>query len=194
MFMHLLTLQFLWDLLKPILTDTAKDRLRPKVSAEIAKKRSFDLYNTLEHVEECSKEFVQTLQDCADSAAAVRLSPEKQIQAKWLSDLSHLQTIASKTSQALAKMIRALEDMNPQMKIHNPLLGKTVGMFDDARSGAIAYTECLLTKEAAKLYPGQGQAIQRLAAEAKINHQMIENGIANLRDFLAANFSFKEMF
>jgi hypothetical protein len=194
MFMHLLTLQFLWDLLKPILTDTAKDRLKPKVSAEIAKNRSFDLYNALELVEECSREFVQDLENCADSAAAVRLSDEKEVQEKWLSDLSHLQTIADKTSQALAKMIRALKDVNPQMSVHNPLLGKTVTMFDGARSGAIAYTECLLTKEAAKLYPGQVQTIQRIAAEAKINHQLIENGIANLRDFLAANFSFKESF
>jgi hypothetical protein len=199
--MTILSLKFLWDLFKPLLTDTAKDRLKPKTSTEIAKKRSFDFYIALKCVEQNSESLVESLQNCAKNAVAIKLGGEaihNKVQERWLVSLDHLQQAARNMAKALADMIQTLKNINPQMEIHNPLLVKTIRHYANTRDGYLGgtmqVTENLLENEAASIYRVDVKTIQQLSIEAEMNHQLIKQAITDLRGFLAKNFSFKESF
>ena len=197
MSMTVLTLKFLWDFIQPLLTDAAKERLKPKGSAETAKERAFALYGALRYVDGCSDKWVATLNECAETALKISAAGRRTrggLSERWYSIKSQLQDKAHEMSEALAGLERALLNVNPQMEIHNGRLVETVTVYHGTRAGVVEHVVSLLEKQAGDVSFTDAQTLKQLATESEANHQRVKQAISELRSFLAATFTFKESF
>jgi hypothetical protein len=110
-------LSFLWKVLSPILTDSAKQKLKPKTSAETARSLAFRLYTVTGKLARSIDAFISAFeieiewQRCQESAGSV----EKIIDHMHAWPLSDW---AEDVLLTLEKVDLALNKMNPQLEIH----------------------------------------------------------------------------
>ncbi len=65
--MYVNIVKVIWEFLEPILSDSVKDRLKPKSGTERAKDKTFSVYRSLREVNTQSANFISVLQEFANS-------------------------------------------------------------------------------------------------------------------------------
>lgn len=180
-------LKFLLDLLQPLLTDAAKERLKPLSSQQTARKRAFDLYQQVERVSFSSHEFARALGIFVNAAALAEESPADLMEAKapLLDSIDDLAT-------EISIMTAAIERLCPQLSIHQPNVFGSLHRFREHRNRSMD-----VSQRRAELNAFARRDIlelQQLLAEAKRNNTLIDNTLTEFRTFLASTFPFKESF
>jgi len=185
-----ISLGFLWDFLKPILSDAMKDRLKPRGSAETAKRRAFHLYETLVEINQRTDDFVTALQSLTESIERREISGLiiKQNNLKFSADALML---------ALPKLVEALHGINPQLEIHQPKLAQKFSVYIEAaearkvttREALTALGECVN-----EIFYTETKTLKQLVTQADENRNLIRKAIEDFRGFLVKEFSFKESF
>ena len=178
------SLGFLWDFLKPILSEAMKARLKPKGSAETAKRRALHLYETLGEVNQKTDDFVIALQSLAElfeKEAAEKTIVEKQLD---------LGLAAHHLIYALPELASALDAINPQLEIHQNELVQEIDWYRMARIRILTKLE----ESVFEIGSESKTTLQQLVTQADENRNLIRKATEDFRSFLAKKFSFKESF
>lgn len=178
----MISLGFLWDFLKPILSDALKDRLKPKGSEETAKKRALHLYNILSVVNQKTDDFVNELQsfyELVDKGEPELIIFEKR---------GDLRDAAVRLVNTLPKLASALDAINPQLEIHQHELVRKIVVYQMSRG------RLLLEESVLKIDSEAKATLQQLVTQANENRNKIREAIEDFRTFLAKEFPFKEAF
>ncbi|MDR5791686.1 hypothetical protein P9281_34635 [Caballeronia sp. LP003] len=180
-------LAFLADILKSLITDAAKERLKPPASEKTARKRAFDLYQRLEGLAFSTQEFVTALEQFVEGATQAAGDPSK-----LLSEKTTLLEAIDALSNDLESMTNALRRLQPQINIHRPDIFDSLRMHAATRSGLVD-----VSRRRAELNTFARRdldELQALVATARLNQKVIGGAIEEYRLFVAATFSFKESF
>jgi len=179
-------LKFLWDFIKPLLSDKVKDALRAETSPEKARRRAFALFQELERLSFESGQFVQSL-DTFVSVMARRPTLEEQEAAK-----GPLVESTLTLSQAILGIAETVRVLHTQLSIHQPEVADTIYRYSFDRSGRLDQLRSYLNLDA--FAQKDVDELQDIAAQARASQALIEEGIKGFRVFLAHEFPFKESF
>lgn len=171
----------IWEFIKPVLSDSLKDRLKPKGSVEIAKKRALRLYGILGAVNILTDSFIAELRHLLEfvKTSASEGTVNDQIELIFVE--------ANILMKELERLIDILEEINPQLEIHQFELVQRIKEYPQVRSALINKTmPCLNIKNE--------EDIQKIVNEAEENRTLIFKATEEFRIFLKNEFSFKESF
>ena len=128
-----LGLDFLWQLIEPILSDAVKERLKPKDSPTKAKERIFKLYEVLGKVQDRTNEFVVKLRIYVDDVESgvlaasmedLKRSPgvkvalsRGEIVPPPENSMTSLRNVGNALVGDLEELKQALNRVNPQLSI-----------------------------------------------------------------------------
>jgi len=186
-----ITLKAIWDFLSPVFGDKLKDSLKKKDSSDIAKKRTYKLYKALGDVKVRTFDFITALRLYA-SLLEQHASPE---QLKECKDSLYDRT--DEMMAVIAEMMDALDELSPQLEIHDYPLYQTIAYFKGGRE-AYGITDAWSGEEfqaaledAEAGYPDQLNAI---VAQEEQNYHSIDQCLADFRVFIQKEVPFKEGF
>jgi len=116
----LASLKFLWDFIKPILSDKVKESLKAETSPERARRQAFTLFQTLEWLCFESGEFVRNL----DRLVSV-MSGSPTLEQQQAAKESLLQS-SQVLSQAILGLSNTVRQLHAQLAIHQPDMAETI--------------------------------------------------------------------
>jgi hypothetical protein len=184
----LATLNFVWQFLNPIGADVVKDRLKQKrLPQAVAAARALSLYRNLRDVSEAVDEFVPTLERFTaleGFGADGDIAP--------ILDRHHVsvevEECAERIVNRLMKVEKDLNAIDPALSIHQPSLAAVMAniTIGEARVAGRAAVPDLLPV----LDP---EELARILSEARENQKLIADCLEQYRQFVAAEFSFKDL-
>ena len=177
-----LGLGFLWKFIEPILSDSIKQRLKPRDSSQIAKERIYELYKVLGEVKGKTDKFVGALEAFVEGFAA-NAEPDR-------NRLNSLRKAARHLMDALPMLVRALDGVNPQLEIHRESIVNEILAYRRSRAAVLSDLE----RSAAAAGNADRATLDKLLARAKENRRLIDEAIGQMRSFLKEEFPFKESF
>jgi hypothetical protein len=101
------------ELIKIFIGETIKELIKPKISADIAKERAFRLYSSLDKISIGVDDFVDELDAAIDFT---NVCPIPHLIVQPMFDLAD---IVDKLSISVVELSKVLQDINPQLEIHN---------------------------------------------------------------------------
>lgn len=179
-------LTFLLEVLKSLVSDAAKERLKPATSLQTARKRAFDLYQQIERVVFSSGEFVRALEGFVSAAADAGGAPAGSYEKASL--LEAIDAVA----EDLDRMTAAVEHLQPQLNIFRPDVFRSLYEFRGVRDVSLD-----LSRRRAELNSFAKRdlrELRELVNTARANQERILAIAEEYRSFLAATFTFKESF
>ena len=186
-----ITLKFLWDFLKPVFGDKLKEALKKKDSAEVAKKRTLHLYKTLGDVKARSFDFITALRLYA-SLIEAEVSAERISEAK-----DFLWDRTDELMAATSAMVDALDELSPQLEIHDYALYKRMEYWKGGRD-AYGITDAWsgLDFEAAcdAAEAGNATELNRILAQEEQSSEEIDRCLADFRVFIRKEIPFNQSF
>ncbi|UCG07404.1 MAG: hypothetical protein JSV83_01745 [Desulfobacterales bacterium] len=194
-------LDFVWELIEPILSDAVKERLKPKDSPTKAKERIFKLYEVLGKVRDRTDEFLEKLRvyvDDVESGALAasmedfRRSPavkeafsRGEIVPPPDNSRTSLRNVGKALLIDLKELKQALNRVNPQLSIYG---GKIVPYSDEyIRARLEVYQDSLSM-------PMEPKELRKLLSRAEVNQRLIKDAIEQTQEFIKTEFSFKDSF
>ena len=195
-----LGLDFLWQLIEPILSDAVKERLKPKDSSTKAKERIFKLYEVLGKVRDRTDDFVEKLRVYVDDveggvlAASIedfKRSPAVK-EAFLRGDIvpppdnsrTSLRNVGDALMSDLEELKQALNRVNPQLSIYQGKIAHNGNEYIRARLSVYQSLET----------PMDLQELRQLLLRAEENQKLINDAIEQTRTFIKTEFSFKDSF
>lgn len=209
MVLDAISLNILWDFLKPILSGAITERIKPKDSAKTAKIKVIYLYQTLGDVSLKTDDVVTNFQSYVELVETN--APKEEI----LEKRNSLEYAAYRLICVLPELANALDAVNPQLEIHKQDLVQDICKYyyNMYRLDPLFMTtpkEIDIIKEIKKLtkpdnlteleknvlrIDGESKiTLKPLVAQAQENRNLINKAIEDLRIFIAKEFSFKESF
>ncbi len=180
-----LTLKAVIDIIKSLITDSAKNKIKGKSSEEKAKKAALNLYSSLTELQAFTKIFISTIE---------RIS-KNQIESGHNNNLVSSQEsreISQSLGTLLSKlnlMARHLNEINPQLEIRENKLVREIQEYSNFRSGLIREIEKLLDLQRMNY-----RKLETLAKKAEKNAIILDQAILQYRSFIASQFDFKQSF
>jgi hypothetical protein len=178
-----LTLDFLWGFLEPILSDAVKDRIKPKSSPEIAKQSTYELFQILGEIKNKTDTFVYEFEIYVDGFINSNTGPSK-------NPPNSLRESARELMATLPEVVSALDKVNPQLEIHRNDIVRDILSYRRSRAKVLSELEQCLDYASAENH----ETLKALLSQAKINQQIIDKAIEEMRLFLKTEFPFKESF
>jgi hypothetical protein len=186
-----ITLKFLWEFLNPVFGEKLKDSLKKKDSAEIAKRRVLRLYKSLGDLKARSFDFISAVRLYA-SLIEERASSERLHEIK-----DYLYDRTNELMAATAEMVDALDELSPQLEIHNYALYQTITYFKGGRD-AYGITDAWsgIDFEAALTNAEEGNPdeLNRILAQEEQSYQSIDGCLADFRIFMVKEIPFNQSF
>ena len=195
-----LGLDFLWHFIEPILSDSIKERLKPKSSEAIAKERIFELYEVLGKVRNRTNEFIEKLKMYVKEVESGELAKSKEEFLRMLRESdavkrgeiipppenseTALKKVASSLMDDLDELVSSLDRINPQLEIYESDIVKDLLGYKKARLQVIR-TIRITTKD---------QELQSLILSAEKNRDLVDGAIERMQSFIRNEFSFKDSF
>ncbi len=180
------TLNFVWDLIKPVGVHVFEDRLKPKTSSKTAEKRALALYSALRDLEVNIDRFVTSFEQWVALGEQVAPEGEEFNHIMKLSQYScEVENRAQDIVNGLVTLADALQALDPQLGIYKPGL---VGLLD-----GFGVSEAQLAEQARQVLPNP-EDLRSALAQAQENRQLLHAAIEEIRLFIASEFSFKDMF
>jgi hypothetical protein len=176
-----IAMDFLWEFLSPVLSDTVKEKIKPKKSEEKAKEKAFKLYQVLSEIDRISETYFGALKD---SVEAIRINPDGE------KDYEALSKSVLELSQALPALVKALEDINPQLGIYKLELDLALKLYLRSRGDVLRQ----LGEYIPYIHRVPSDELEKILATSMKNQILIAKAIKEMREFLIAEFSFKESF
>jgi len=193
-------LDFLWELIEPILSDAVKERLKPKDSPTKAKERIFELYKVLGRVGDRTVDFLEKLRVYVDDVERGELaaSMEEFRRSKAVKEalargenvrppdnsMTSLKKVGDALLGDLEDLKHALNRVNPQLSIYG---GKIVPNADEYIRARLAVYQTFET-------PMEPQEVRQLLSRAEENQKLINDAIGQTLEFIKSEFSFKDSF
>jgi hypothetical protein len=115
-----ITLKAVWDFLSPVFSDKLKESLKKRDSSELAKEHTYKLYRALGNIEARTFDFISALRLYA-SLLEDHASPEQLQESK--------DSLFDRTDELMAatvEMMGALDEVSPQLEIHDYPLYQTI--------------------------------------------------------------------
>ena len=185
-----ITLKAIWEFLSPVLGDKLKESLK-KDSSDTAKKRIYKLYRELGDLKARTFDFITALR-LYSSLLEQQVSPEQLREAK-----DSLYDRTDELMAATADVIDALDEVSPQLEIHDYQLYQTIAYFKGGRD-AYGITDAwsgeefeVALEDAESGYPDQ---LNGILAQEEQNYRSIEQCLADFRVFIRKELPFKEGF
>jgi hypothetical protein len=178
-----LSLEPIREFLNAILGEPTQEKLKSAGAEKIARSRVFQLYQVLGEVNEKTDAFVEALSVLIDPGAPPT-------EAERLSQRDTLSWAAQELMQILPELAEALDEVNPQLDIHQHELVKQIKAYRASR--ALVLTE--LEQSSQAIFSEQPESLQRILVTARQNRELISKATDALRDFLKEQFPFKESF
>jgi len=194
-------LDFVWELIEPILSDAVQERLKPKDSPTKAKERIFELYKVLGRVGDRTNDFLEKLRVYVDdvesgvlavsmekfrhSTAAKEALSRGEIVQPLDNSMTSLKNVGNALLSDLEELKHALKRVNPQLSIYG---GKIVPDTDEyVRERLKVYQQSLEM-------PMEPKEVRQLLSRAEENQILINDAIEQTREFIKSEFSFKASF
>lgn len=181
-----ISLEFVWQFVKPVLGDRLKEALKKKGPPQIAKQRAFNLYRTLGQVKAQSFELVNTLR--AYSGLVKERASERRID-----EVEQLvEEKAEKLIAATSEMIDALEALYPQLDIHHHKLYEEISVY--RRMNASTFDWYGIKEALIKAEDGNPEELDQILKQEEEKYLRIEKSLEEFRIFLANQFTFENSF
>ncbi len=181
---YYLGLDFLSVFLQHIRGDQpAADRLASR-SRKTATDRALRLYKTLSNVNQKTDAFVDSFGRLVAQLAGVSAEEELRPVRDALTGAAH------ELMQSLPELAAALDEVNPQLDIHKHELVQKIEEYSQSRSQLLTELEI----GAASTSNQSWETLKPILETAERNRFLIRQTIAEFREFLAKEFSFKESF
>jgi hypothetical protein len=179
---EVVTLGWLADFMKTLVSTLLGDRLKPKSSSERARDAIMGLYRDLARLSEASKDFVFSLNALAGGDDDVR---------------GALHYTLFRTSDALRSLIHNLEAIDAPLAIHAPEVARNLANAVSVRSSVISDAVQAVFPERRNGKDTEDvstEIIEEIAQHAQEALAEIESATETLRAYIAKEFSFKESF
>jgi hypothetical protein len=203
-----ISLKFLWDIFKPAVSDSLKERLKPRDSSEIAKKRMLRLYVVLTKVSDYINDFISELICLTAFIERNKLNPNLK---RYYQYRDNLQRSAGYLVKSLDELSDALLDVNPQLEIYQNLLASNIHAFlhgdrkllMDEDTGFLKdeYIEIgrdfipdIEFEQDGELCPETVADLYEIVRQASMNRERLMKAIEDCREFIAREFTFKDSF
>lgn len=186
---------FLWEFIKPILSDTMKDKLKERLSStdpsKKAKITAFRLYEALGELRDKTEQYVKTFREVIQSLEEEK--PEKIIHRRRVEFVE----VSEDLRKELAYLAEVMKNIYPQLEIHNPEIVANIKEFHLSRDGiADEFADML------EHYDNLGKQMEeyseerlvRLFRKSEINLELVRKATDDFREFLAREFPFKDSF
>ena len=186
-----ITLKALWEFLSPVFGDKLKESLKKNDSGAIARKRTYKLYKALGKVKARTFDFITALQLYA-TLLEQNVSPEQLQESK--------DSLYDRTDELMAtsaEMMDALDELSPQLEIHDYPLYQTIAYFKGGREAygitdAWSGEEFQVALEDAEA--GHPDQLNGILAQEEQNYRSIDQCLADFRVFIRKELPFKEGF
>lgn len=194
-------LDFVWELIEPILSDAVKERLKPKDSPTKAKERIFELYEVLGKVRDRTDDFLEKLRvyvdDVESGALAASMEDFKRSPAvkEALSrgeivpppdnSMTSLKNVGNALVSDLEELKQALNRVTPQLSIYGGTIVPNTNKYVHAR---------LAVYQQSLEMPMKPKEVRKLLSRAEENQKLINDAIEQTRQFIKTEFSFKDSF
>lgn len=179
-----ITLKAVLDLVKSLLSEKAKEKIKGKSSNEKAKEVAFQLYNTLITMEGHSSNFISLLNESIQNS--------KDIETKEFLASGITKEILVEVRFILGSidiMMRCLRSMNPQLEIHEFDLVQKIKMYGMMRGAIVKDIHETLQEES----PTPAD-LKTIITQAQENNELLNTSITEFREFLKNEFRFKDSF
>jgi hypothetical protein len=186
-----ITLKYLWDFLSPVFGDKLKESLKKKDSAEVAKKRTYRLYKSLGDVKARTFDFISALRLYA-SLIEEKATPERIHEAK-----DFLYDRTDELMAAITKMMDALDELSPQLEIHDYDLYKTITYYKGGRDAygiTDAWSGDDFQAALTDAEDGNPTELNRILAQEEQSYQSIDRCLADFRAFIVKEIPFNQSF
>jgi len=186
---YLANLGFIWNFFSPAISDSIKERIKPKGSVDIAKKRGLRLYESLGELDLAIDIFINTFDAyLRENTREQQVGEDPVERVLRIHDLScEVYYRTEDIVHALIELGECLKAINPQLEIHKPELANILH--------GLGVTESVLAEEI-KVVPWNAPHPELLAVleEARGNRNILHSAIKEYREFIAKEFPFKESF
>jgi hypothetical protein len=186
-----ITLKAIWGFLGPVFSDKLRDALKKRDSSDIAKKRTYKLYKGLGDVKVRTFDFITSLRLYA-SLLEQQASP-----AQFQESKDSLYDRTDELMAATADMMDALDELSPQLEIHDYPLYHTIAYFKGGREAygitdAWSGEEFQVALEDAEA--GNPDQLDAIVAQEEQNYRLIDQCLADFRVFIRKELPYKEGF
>jgi hypothetical protein len=191
---YLASLNFLRDLLKPVISDSLKKSLKSKTSAERAEIRTIEIYKVLLDLGNSIHGFTKLINSFADYSCSIELSDDSN-RDEIIKFKCSLIEFAERIKYSLEELYISLAKINPAFEIYQNELNTAFA----ATQGAGAQ----ITKECRELIPDmydgfvsprQLKILATLARKATKNNKLLQKAIVDFREFIVREFPYKDHF
>lgn len=191
---YLASLNFLWDLLRPVISDSLKKSIKSKTSAERAKIRTIEIYKVLLDLGNSIHGFTKLINSFADYSCSIELSDDSN-RDEIIKFKRSLIEFAERIKYSLEELYISLAKINPALEIYQNELNTAFA----ATKGADAQ----ITKECRELIPDmydgfvsprQLKILATLARKATKNNKLLQKAIVDFREFIVREFPYKDHF
>lgn len=179
------TLDLVWKFISPVLEDKLKEKLKKNDSTQIARQRVLKLYTGLDHVQTRSSEFLIAAREC------VGLVQSKCSKEDYEEASNRLDTCSTELLQASAEMADALDDLYPQLAIHQHELYGEINLH---KQGVAVWSGLGLDEIFYNITEGKPEDLQKVIEMEENNYRRIEQCIKDFRAFVAKEFPFTNSF
>ena len=207
--MPLDTLSLIAETLASLLSDSIKDRLKPKISADVAKTKVLELYKILSKINKETEYYIENF----ELYLSILASTEPQEASKVIKE--QLKSSVVNIWEFIKELQDALDSINPQLEIHNHDLAMDITAFHMERMLIMQSQYAELRKLNYLLKPVKERKLshkkvrinkskvlevddvgelREILSKVKQNQKSINKITKNFREFIAVEFSFKESF
>lgn len=177
-----ITIDFIWKFINPLLGEKIKEAIKRKDSVKIAKAKAFKFYESLGRVKFTSSQFISAFKAYAEVV-------EKSKPGDAVGEArEQLYFCAENLITAFSKMAEALEDLYPQLEIHQPELYEDISRLKEGKS----YSELMgvwlgidLENACDDAEIGDTQSLKNILAEEEKSYQHLDKCLQDFRKFLS---------
>ncbi len=178
-----LSLDFLWDFLKPVLSDKLTKQLNTSEASQ-AKKDLLSLHEILMTIEQKTDLFV-------GSIGEIVAFDRRKLHTEGVQKLEMARQYASDLLQSLIDLANIMERIAPKMSVYKYDLIQEIYRYKSSRALVISKLE----EEINKIEGGEytSNVINELYLKSLENLQKIRKASAEVRQFIATQYDFKEL-